>query len=129
MGKIVIKSTEMPREDTASAMIKWFCNAFDLDADIEAKLLMKFIEAARKNKAISSSELKISGVARSTIIYHLNRFIDYGLVVRKGRKYIFRGPNMESAIEEIEYDIDRELKKMLAFAKELDKQIEDNHKR
>ncbi|MCL4373868.1 MAG: hypothetical protein M1360_03240 [Candidatus Marsarchaeota archaeon] len=123
MGKIVIRSVERPRSDTPESIIRWFCNVLDLDSDIEEDLLKKFIKAANQNKSISSSELKFENVARSTVIYHLNRFIDAGLVVRKGRKYMFRGPNMSSLIEEMEYDIDREMQRMLDFAKELDRQL------
>ncbi|MGC8586301.1 MAG: hypothetical protein ACP5K5_02015 [Candidatus Micrarchaeia archaeon] len=123
MGKIVIKSIERPRAETPDALIKWFCNVFDLDDEIEAEMLKRFIKAASANRGISSSEFKFGSVARSTVIYHLNRFIDAGLVVRKGRKYIFRGSNMSSLIEEMEYDINREMQRMLDFAKELDRQM------
>ncbi|MEM0149925.1 MAG: hypothetical protein QXW10_03460, partial [Candidatus Micrarchaeaceae archaeon] len=112
MGKIVIKSVERPREETPAALIKWFCDVFELDNKIEAEMLRKFIKAASEDKGISSSEFKFKAVARSTIIYHLNRFIDAGLVVRTGRKYVFRGPNMSSLVEEIEYDVNRELQRM-----------------
>jgi predicted transcriptional regulator len=123
MGKIIIKSVERPREETPNALIKWFCDVFELDNAIEVEMLKKFIDAASKNRGISSSEFKFKTAARSTVIYHLNRFIDAGLVVREGRKYVFRGPNMSSLIEEIEYDINREMQKMLDFANELDKQM------
>jgi predicted transcriptional regulator len=120
MGKIVIKSVERPREETPDAIIKWFCKVFDLDSEIETELMKRFINAAKQNKPITSSELTFRSVARSTVIYHLNRFIDAGLIVRKGRKYLFRGSNLSSLIEEMEYDINREIQRMLDLAREFD---------
>ena len=67
-------------------------------------------------------QLKLdTDLARSTVIYHLNRFIDSGLLVKKGRNYYLRASVMSKAIEEIEYDIDRELSRMLDTAKQFDK--------
>ncbi|MGC8495892.1 MAG: hypothetical protein ACP5RM_01580 [Candidatus Micrarchaeia archaeon] len=132
MGKIVIKSIERPREENPDAIIRWFCKVFDLDSEIETELMKKFISAARRNKPITSSELSFSSIARSTVIYHLNRFIDAGLVVRKGRKYMFRGSSLSSLIEEMEYDINREMQRMLDLAREFDskesKKLEFNSK-
>ncbi|MGC8651925.1 MAG: hypothetical protein ACP5UH_01590 [Candidatus Micrarchaeia archaeon] len=129
MEKIVIKSVERPRDETPNSIIRWFCNVFDLDSEIEQEIFKRFIKAAGQNRGISSSELRFNNVARSTVIYHLNRFIDAGLVVRKGRKYVFRGPSMLALIEEMDYDIQREMQRMLDFAKELDRQVNQRSQR
>jgi hypothetical protein len=54
----------------------------------------------------------------------LNRFIDAGLLVKRGRKYYLRASEMQKAIEEIEYDISREMQRMLDTAKEFDRLME-----
>ena len=59
-----------------------------------------------------------------TVIYHLNRFIDAGLLVKRGRKYYLRASEMYKAIEEIQYDMEREMKRMLDTAREFDKLME-----
>lgn len=128
MKKIVIKSLDRPSEKKPEYMIRWFCEAFGLsntDEDtIESQLLKYFLIAAQKSDGISSSHIKLKGsVARTTVIYHMNRFIETGLVVKKGRKYYLRSNALSSAIEEIEYDIDRELQRMHDIAKDFDKQF------
>ncbi len=47
----------------------------------------------------------------------MNRFIDAGLLVKRGRKYYLRASEMQKAIEEIEYDINREMQRMLDHGK------------
>ncbi len=126
MGKIVIQFTEMPDSDDPKSMIRWFCIAFGLcgaeGGGIEEKILGRFTDAAWKGNGITSSELGEGiDLSRSTVIYHLNRFIDSGLVVKRGRRYYLRASEMHKAIEEIEYDIEREMKRMMDIAMEFDR--------
>lgn len=136
MEKIIIKSINKPKEKNTDYLIIWFCKAFGLVSekggnDIEVQIMKKFLIASFENKGLSSSEIKIGKqpIARSTIIYNLNRFIESGLVVKKGRKYYFRAKELSSAIEEIEYDIEREMQRMLDIAKEFDRLFEMNRRK
>ncbi|MDE1868365.1 MAG: hypothetical protein KGH60_00130 [Candidatus Micrarchaeota archaeon] len=126
MERIIIRFVERPDSDEPEEMIKWFCHVFGLSNDddngIEEEILKSFVKAAYRDEGLSSSELKLhSDMARSTVIYHLNRFIDAGLLVKHGRKYFLRASEMSKAIEEIEYDIEREMRRMLDTAKEFDR--------
>ena len=128
MKSIMIRSVERSSSKKPEELIRWFCYAFGLSNDeetgIEEQILIRFAYAAKKNEGIPSSAITIKPeIARSTIIYHLNRLIDSGLIVKKGRKYYLRATEMSKAIEEIEYDLNREIMKMLAAAKEFDRLI------
>jgi predicted transcriptional regulator len=131
MDRIVIKFVERPDLGDREKMLKWFCVVFGLSSgndsfgSLEEQILKNFTEAAYKNEGLSSSELHLdTELARSTVIYHLNRFIEAGLLVKRGRKYYLRASEMSKAIEEIEYDINREMQRMLDTAKEFDKLME-----
>ncbi|MEM3227509.1 MAG: hypothetical protein QXR58_02325 [Candidatus Micrarchaeaceae archaeon] len=125
--EIVIRSIEKPvrGKESADMLIRWFCEALGLSKQdekesIEEKILKKFIYAAFNNKGLSSSEISLGKpIPRSTIIYHLNHFIDIGVVVKKGRKYYLRSVDMASTIKELEYDMNREMKKLFDMAEEL----------
>ncbi len=128
MKSIMIRSVERSSSKKPEELIRWFCYALGLSNDeetgIEEQILIRFAYAAKKNEGIPSSAITIKPeIARSTIIYHLNRLIDSGLIVKKGRKYYLRATEMSKAIEEIEYDLNREIMKMLAAAKEFDRLI------
>jgi predicted transcriptional regulator len=126
MERIVIRFLERPSSNNPDQIIKWFCEVFGLAGEDETnpigeQILKNFVQAAQRDSGLSSSELKLdTDLARSTVIYHLNRFIDAGLLVKKGRKYFLRASEMQKAIEEIEYDVSREMQRMMDTAKEFD---------
>lgn len=130
MGKIVIRTLELPDYDRPEEVIEWFCAALGFSSSpavdsIEGEILEQLARAAYGGRGVSSSEFKFKKqVARSTVIYHLNQFIDAGLVVKRGRKYYLRATEMSKTIEEIEYDIQREMNRMLSAAREFDKLME-----
>lgn len=127
MGKIVIRSVDKPAYRNPNELIQWFCEALGLSnangkGSIEAEILKRFIMAAASNSGISSSQIRLKPeVARSTVIYHINRFMEVGLVVKRGRKYYLRAQELSSSIEEIEYDINREMMRLLDTAREFDR--------
>ncbi|MCL5434574.1 MAG: hypothetical protein M1559_02575 [Candidatus Marsarchaeota archaeon] len=136
MKSIIIRSVEKPSDNQPQVLIKWFCEVFGLanddeDNGIEEQILMRFAKAAYQGHGISSSELKLDkDIARSTVIYHLNRLMDMGIIIKRGRKYYLRAMDMSKTIEEIEYDLNREIMKMLDTAKEMDKLFEKSaHRR
>lgn len=125
--EIVIRSVEKPDigRGKPDNLIRWFCEALGLSAesgdDLEEKILKDFIYAAFRDRGLSSSEIKLDRpTPRSTVVYHLNRFVDLGLVVKRGRRYYLRATDMSKVVEELEYDMNREMMKMLDMARELD---------
>jgi predicted transcriptional regulator len=125
--EIVIRSVEKPdfKRGRPDALIRWFCEAFGLSTEkgdeLEEEILKDFIYAAFRDSGLSSSEIKLDRpTPRSTVVYHLNRFVDMGIVVKRGRKYYLRATDMSRVVEELEYDMNREMMKMLDMAKELD---------
>ncbi len=127
MEKIEIRVIERPDEDDPEKMLRWFAAVLGLSGDqkdsIAEQILKDFAYAAKEGmNGLSSSELKFDKeIPRSTVIYHLNRFIETGIVVKKGRKYFLRANEMTRVVEELEYDIDREMQRMLDMAKEFDR--------
>ena len=127
MGKIVIREVERPDSRKPDVMIRWFCAVFDLGGEdetnsIEAQILGDFIKAGYRGEGISSSEITLTPkMARSTVIYHLNRLLELGILVKRGRKYYLRATEMSKVMEEIEYDMEREMQRMIDTAKEFDK--------
>jgi hypothetical protein len=128
MERIEIRFVEMPDPHDPESIIRWFCRVFGLATEqggsLEEQIFRNFAEAAYTNTGLSSSELKLDTVlSRSTVIYHLNRFIESGILVKRGRRYFLRASELSKAIEEIEYDINREMSRMLNTAKEYDRMM------
>ncbi len=132
--KLVIKPVGRPQKEDVDTLVSWFLQAFDLSDEkkgLEPFMLKEIISGSRKGDGVTSKELNSKLEApRTTVIYHLNRFIYSGLVVRKGRKYYLRSEDMESTLEELQADMMREFQRMMAMAEKLDEILEgDTHGR
>ena len=123
--RIIIRLIAKPSDESLEELTAWFCKAFDLGTDgegLEPTLFKEVISASFSGTGVTSKELNDRlEVPRTTVIYHLNRFINSGLIVRKGRKYVLRSDDMESTIEELQADMVHEFNKMLEFAERFDK--------
>lgn len=122
--KLVIKQVAKPGKQNAEALVTWFCKVFDLSVtedSVEPGLFKEIVTMSISGIGVTSKSLNEKlDVPRSTVIYHLNRFIYSGLVVRKGRKYYLRSEDMAGTIEELQADMDREFSRMMEFAEKMD---------
>lgn len=125
--KVIIRSMSRPSKETVDELVSWFCRSLDLeDTDMEPKMLKEIIDGSFSDTGVTSKELdKELALPRSTVIYHLNKFIEAGLVVRKKRRYYLRAMSMKGTIEGLQDDILREFQHMLEFADKLDSIMSD----
>ncbi|MEM3556217.1 MAG: hypothetical protein QXF56_05855 [Candidatus Micrarchaeia archaeon] len=121
-GYIVIRKLETPREQDADKFIEWLCECFGFDEDeLATEIFKELLKANYRGRYPSSTELcRGKDVTRAAIIYHLNRFIERGLIERRGRAYSLRDATLTSTIEEIEEDVLRYFKKLKEVAKRID---------
>lgn len=128
--KLVIKTVNRPPKENAAELWEWFCEVFDLGSRgnaFEPDILREIAGKSILGDGITSKDLnKKLDVPRSTVIYHLNRFIYSGLVVRRGRRYYLRSGDLESTIEDMQSDIQREFNRMIEFAQQLDQVMESD---
>ncbi len=129
--KIVLRSISRPSSTDMKELTDWFIKVFDLggkEGGLETAMFKEIIVNNIEGKGVTSKVLnKKLEVPRSTVIYHLNRFIYSGLVVRKGRKYYLRSEDMHGTIEELHADIEREFSRMMQFADMMDKLFEESN--
>ena len=122
--KIVIKTVGRPSDESAQSLTNWFFESFDLsgrDDKSERAMFSTIVNNSLKGRGTTSKELsKKLRLPLSTAIYNLNKFIDSGLVVRKGREYYLRASDFESTIQEIQAEMIAEFNRMMQFASKLD---------
>ncbi len=127
--KLVIKTINKPSGGDEEGLLEWFCEVFDLNGsgDLEPYLLKEIAGGSMKGDGVTSIELTEKlNIPRSTVIYHLNRFIYSGIVIRKGRKYYLRSNDMESTMEELQSEILHEFSRLIEFAQQLDQLMEED---
>ena len=75
-------------------------------------------------KALSSDEIAYrSNLSRGTVVHHLNRLIESGLVVNHDNRYILRVDNLEELIEEIKKNVLKTLEDLRIIAEDLDVEV------
>ncbi|MDP2907541.1 MAG: winged helix-turn-helix domain-containing protein [Nanoarchaeota archaeon] len=123
--KVTILKLERPKNEI-NEEIQWFCQSFGLfgERDKEKSCYRIFIELLKHKNGISSDEIaEHTHITRGTVIHHINKLTDSGLVVSQKNKYKLRARSIHHLIKEIEEDIDETFKEMEKIAKKIDKEL------
>lgn len=123
--KVTIIQLEKP-ENELNKEIQWLCHSLGLfgERDKEKSCYRIFIELLKNKKGISSDEIaEHTHITRGTVIHHINKLMDSGIVISQKNRYKLRTRNVYKLIREIEEDIQETLQEMEKIAKKIDKQI------
>ncbi len=127
--KITIIKLRKPAEKDVNADLHWFSKSLGLfgDRDKEKscfRVFLELIKAIKRGKGLSSDEIALrSNLSRATVIHHLDKLREAGLIVHSEGKYILRVENLENLITEVKKDILRTLGDLHDIAKDLDEEL------
>ena len=116
--KIIIVRAKKPTDNNLNAELQWLSISLGLFnlRDKERSMFRLFVEllkAAKRNEQLQSDELAYRlHLTRGTIVHHLNKLIDSGLVVTSHNKYMLRVRSLERLVKEIHADVDEFLKEV-----------------
>lgn len=123
--KITIIKTRYP-ERNLNDELQWFGNSLGLfnlrDKDKSCfRIFIILIKAAKIDKPLTSDEIAEKlNLSRGTVVHHINKLIESGIVIHYGNKYMLRVNNLEVLIDEIKKDAERTLDDLARVAKEID---------
>ena|SRR3989338_5200926 len=124
--RITIVNIRRPAEHNLNQELQWFGSSLGLfnlrDKDKSTfRVFIELLKSAKANQPLTSDELaaKLS-LSRGTIIHHINKLIESGLVIHEGNRYILRVDNLKSLIDEVEKDIKRACEDLRDVAREID---------
>ena len=127
--EVTIRRLKKPKTMDLEGSLEWFCECLGLSKgrDIEKtsiKLLTCFLRHSRKENDISPEIIaKDMGMARSTIVHHLQRYEKAGLVVKTRKGYELRERTLEEVVREIERDVEKELERIREVARKIDEML------
>ena len=88
------------------------------------RVFIELLRAAKRNEPLSSDELgERLGLSRGTIIHHINRLIECGIVIHEGRRYLLRVDNLSTLISEMEKDFKRVFEDLKEIAGDIDDKL------
>lgn len=124
--KILIVNSKESKQENLNQKIQWFSKSLGMfnKRDKEKSCFRIFINLLKNKQPLSSEQIaKFSNLSRATVIHHLSKLTDYGLVVEKNKKYLLREKNFEGLTQKIEEDILSTFKKLKKISKEIDNQL------
>ncbi len=127
--RITIIKQRRPVRRTLNEELQWFGDSLGLfgERDKDRSCFRVFIEllnAAKKNLELSSDEIAHkTHLSRGTVIHHINKLIESGLIVHEGNRYMLRVGSLEAVVEEIEKDLHRTCADLKRIANAIDNEL------
>ena len=124
--KILIIRKEKPILERDEEL-QWISNSlglFNSDRDKEKSCYRVFVELIREKKPLKSDDIaEHSRLSRGTVVFHLNKLIDSGLVINEDNKYKLKEKKISSLIRKIRKDLLQHLKDVEEIAKDFEKKL------
>jgi predicted transcriptional regulator len=124
-----IRKLREPTEKELDKDIEWVCNSLGFvtprDQDKTASRILKaLIKAAKKEGGLTSEDLtRYVEPTIGSVIYHLKKLMNAGLVVKLDSTYELRMHSFLKTIEEIEKEINMTLADVKKIAEDIDNKV------
>ena len=130
----IIKTTE-PTNDNTNELLQWFGGTLGLfnirDKDRSCfRIFITLINSLKQKKGISSDEIaNKTGLTRGTVVYHLNKLMEVGLVGETNNRYYLKHETLEEISESIREEINEAFDSLSYIGRNLDKKLALNTKK
>ena len=121
----IIKNRKPPKH--LNEEIKWLASSLGLinQRDKDRSCFRIFVVLLQnKDEGLSSDEIAYKlELSRGTVVHHLERIIETGIIIPEHNKYILRSSNLNQTVEEIQRDIENTWKAIRETASKIDKKL------
>jgi predicted transcriptional regulator len=127
--RIVLNNIPFKDEYNINERLQWFACSLGLfgvrDRDKSCfRVFVQLVKAGSKDEMRSSDELSEElALSRATVIHHLNKLMDLGLVVNRRSKYGISASSFQTLVERVRRDAKGILDRLERVAKKLDEEI------
>jgi len=127
--RITIIRVQRPPQHNINEELQWFGTSLGLfgTRDKEKSCFRVFLEllkSAKRHHILSSDELAVrTNLSRGTVVFHLHKLMEAGLVVPTPEGYILRVNNLQAVVEQLRKDINDSCLELLKIAKEIDEEL------
>ncbi len=124
----IIKVGRPPRQNI-NEELQWFGTSLGLfgNRDKEKscfRIFLELLKSTKRHRPLSSDELALrTSLSRGTVVFHLNKLDDAGLITPTPDGYLLRVSNLAAVVEEIKKDINETCFELLKIAKEIDEEL------
>jgi len=107
MVKITVVRVRKPKEQDINDELQWVSRSLGLfsERDKEKSCYRIFLALLKEHKPMSSEDLAdFTNLSRATVLHHMNKLIESGVVVSEHERYLLRD-DVDKLIDDIEADI------------------------
>jgi len=125
----MIVSVRRVPEENINQDLQWLGSSLGLfnarDKDSSCfRVFITIVKKAKRNEPISSDEIaERLQLSRGTVVHHLTRLMDSGIVVRERQGYLLRENTLQRLVEDIHRDIEKTFSDLQNVAKEIDEKL------
>src|SRR3989344_661495 len=125
--QITLRKVQRPARNSLEGELDWFCQAFGISEEkdeLGGEILKEILRHESRGGGMRSISIsRKMRVTRGGAIYHLNKLMATGLIVRRGRDYELRGGNLSESVDEVEQDMQRVFRLIRKMASEIDREL------
>lgn len=128
--RITIIRTRKPESVNVNELLQWFSGTLGLfnprDKDRSCfRVFVALLNDVKKGAdGLTSDELaEMTSLTRGTVVYHLNKLMESGLVVSERSKYFLKVNSLEQLVDVVRADVNTAFDSLKEKGKELDKML------
>ncbi len=126
--KVTVLKIRRSQGGNVNADLQWLGNSLGLFGlrDKDSSCFRIFITLVRKSDLPRSSDeiAERLNLSRGTVVHHLTRLMDSGMVTREKEGYILREQSLFRLIEDLKRDTESVFAELQEVAKEIDERIQ-----
>ena len=109
--------------------LQWLGNSLGLfnlrDRDSSCfRVFITLVRAANQDKALTSDEIaERLHLSRGTVVHHLHRLMESGIVVKEKEGYLLRESSIEKMVRDIRQDMETMFSELTDAAKQIDEEL------
>jgi biotin operon repressor len=129
VDKITLINVDPPQNADINAELQWLGAALGLfgqrDKDSSCfRIFITFVNSANDKQTLSSDEIaNRCKLSRGTVVHHINRLRDAGLVIPGPHGYRLSAQNIHASLNKMEEELNQMMRLMQAVAKDIDKKL------
>lgn len=127
--RITIIRISRPNRQNVNDELKWLGHSLGLFSERDKdsslyRLFVELIKSCKSSRQMTSDELaRRLDLTRGTVVHHLNKLLESGIVVEDRNRYALRVANLEVLIDELRKDVRRAMGDLKEIARQIDEEL------
>jgi predicted transcriptional regulator len=127
--KITIIKVRRENHPDVNHQLQWLGNSLGLfnqrDKDSSCfRVFITLVKRAKQNEPITSDQIaERLHLTRGTVVHHLAKLMDTGIVIRETKGYLLREVDLARVIKDIQTDMDNMFSELKQVAKDIDERL------